>query len=316
MNVLPFDQQIKIIGALTEGCSIWSTERLTTTHRDSVMRLGVKIGVGCHRLHDALMRNLQVSIIELDEQWAFIGKKQKHVTDYDSPELGDCYLFTAIAATQKAILSYAVGKRNGETTEEFVNDLRARILNRPQITADGFPAYVDAIDLAFAGNVDFGQLVKIYQATPGNEAAVRYSPGSIRSIVKTPVFGNPDPERISTSFMERFNLTTRMAVRRFTRLTNGFSKTLANHKAAVALHVGHYNFCHVHETIRTTPAIALGVTDHIWSIAELIERATQALVPPPAPQPSLPRDLDTGLLAGRKPFRLWVIRGGKLSGPK
>jgi hypothetical protein len=170
---------------------------------------------------------------------------------------------------------------------------------------------VPAIDLTFADQVDFGQLVKTYQATPGNEAAIRYSPSSIRSIEKVPVFGDPDPDRISTSYVERFNLTTRMAVRRFTRLTNGFSKKLENHKAAIALHVAHYNLCRVHETIRTTPAMALGVTDHIWSIAELIERATQAVVPPPAPQPSLPRDPETGLLAGRKPFRLRVIQGGK-----
>lgn len=311
MNILSFDQQIRIIGALTEGCSIRSTERLTETHRDTIMRLGVKIGVGCQKLHNVTMRNLQVNTIELDEQWAFIGKKQKHVTEEDSSELGDCYLFTAIAANQKAILSYAVGKRNGETTEEFISDLRARILNRPQITADGFPAYVPAIDLIFADHVDFAQLVKTYQVTPGNEAAIRYSPSSIRSIEKVPVFGDPDPELISTSFVERFNLTTRMAVRRFTRLTNGFSKKLENHKAAIALHIAHYNLCRVHETIRTTPAMALGVTDHIWSIAELIEQATQAVVPPLAPQPSLPRDPETGLLAGRKPFQLRVIQGGK-----
>jgi IS1 family transposase len=309
MHVLPFDQQVRVTGALTEGCSIRSVERLTDTHRDTIMRLGVRIGVRCQRLHDMMMRNLQVATIELDEQWAFIGKKQKHVTDSDSPELGDCYLFTAIAATQKAVLSYAVGKRNAETTEQFMNDLRSRIVNRPQITADGFAPYVPAIDLAFADQVDFGQLVKIYQTTPGNEAAVRYSPGTVTSIVKTPVFGNPDPDLISTSFVERFNLNTRMAVRRFTRLTNAFSKKLANHKAAIALYVAHYNLCHVHETIRCTPAMALGVTDHIWSVAELIEQAVAIPLPPP-PSPS--RDPETGLLPGRKPFQLRVIRGGKL----
>jgi IS1 family transposase len=268
MNVLSFDQQVRVIGALTEGCSIRSVERLTETHRDTIMRLGVKIGIACQRLHDHMMCNLQVNLIELDEQWSFIKKKQKNVTDSDDPTLGDCYFFTAIAATQKAILSYAIGKRDGKTTEELVNDLRPRIINRPQITADGFAPYVSAIDLAFADQVDFAQLVKIYAATPGNKAEVRYSPGEVRTIIKTPVFGNPDPDLITTAHMERFNLTTRMAVRRFTRLTNGFSKILANHKAALALHVAHYNFCHVHETIRTTPAMALGITDHIWSVGE------------------------------------------------
>jgi IS1 transposase len=157
--------------------------------------------------------------------------------------------------------------------------------------------------------------VKVYQATPGNEAAVRYSPGYVRAIEKTPIFGDPDWDKISTSYVERVNLTTRMAVRRFTRLTNAFSKKVENHKAAIALYVAHYNFCHVHETIRVTPEVELKVIDHIWSIAELIERATQT-VPPPAPQPSLPHDPDTGLLAGRKQFTLRVIRGGKLSRPK
>jgi len=314
MNVLSFDQQVRVIGALTEGCSIRSVERLTETHRDSIMRLGVKIGVACQRLHDSMMRNLQVNTIELDEQWAFIGKKQKNVTDNDDPALGDCYLFMALAANQKAVLSYAVGKRDGTTTEEFINDLRARIINRPQITADGFSPYVSAIDLAFADQVDFAQLVKTYQATSGNEATVRYSSGTIRSIEKVPVYGNPEWDKISTSYIERQNLNTRMAVRRFTRLTNGFSKKLENHKAAVALYVAHYNFCHVHETIRVTPAIELGVTDHVWSVTELIKRATQTPVPPPlVPQPFLPRNSKTGLLEGRTPFKLRVLRGGKLS---
>lgn len=310
MNVLSFDQQVRAIGALTEGCSIRSVERLTNIHRDTIMRLGVRIGEGCKRLHDGMMRDLQVSTIELDEQWAFIGKKQKNVTDYDSPELGDCYFFTAIAANQKTILSYAVGKRNGETTEEFVTDLQSRILNRPQITADGFAPYVPAIELAFTNGVDFAQLTKVYAATPGNKAEVRYSPGEVRAVTKTRIFGNPDEDLITTSHIERFNLTTRMAVRRFTRLTNGFSKKLDNHKAALALHVAHYNLCRVHESLRCTPAMELGVTDHIWSIGELIEKATATPVTPP---PAVPRN-DSGLLPGRRPFQLRVIKGGKKIG--
>jgi len=316
MNILPREKQTQIIAALTEGCSIRSTERLTDTHRDTVMRLGVEVGEGCRRLHDGMMRGLHVNLIELDEQWAFIAKKQKRVHQDESPELGDCYLFLALDATSKAILSYVAGKRNGENAVALATDLRARIMNRPQITADGFPAYVGAIDEAFSVNVDFAQLVKVYQATPGNEAAVRYSPGSIRGIDKQVVCGNPDETKISTSYVERFNLTTRMAMRRATRLTNAFSKKLTNHRAAIALHIAHYNLCRWHETLRCTPAMALGVTDHIWTIGELIDAALAA--PEPAPlMPELHRGMsaakakgDTHPAFGRK---LRVIKGGRKS---
>jgi IS1 family transposase len=286
VNTLSIEKQTRVIAALTEGCSIRATERLTDVNRETVMYLGVRVGESCARLHDAMMRNLQVGVIEIDEQWAFIGKKQKRVRSDDAPELGDTYLFTALGATSKAILSYVVGKRNGETTDAFVRDLRFRVVNRPQITADGFPPYTHAVVNAFGGRVDFAQLQKVYQATPGNEAAVRYSPGSIRGVEKTLVCGDPDESKISTSYVERFNLTTRMQSRRFTRLTNGFSRKLVNHRAAIALYIAHYNLCRYHEAIRCTPAMALGVTDHIWSIEELITAAVSA--PPTLPEP--PRD--------------------------
>lgn len=307
MNVLPREKQTQAIAALVEGCSIRSTERLLDVHRDTIMRLGVQVGEGCRRLLDALIRNVNVSFIELDEQWAFIGKKQAHRRPDDAPELGDVWLFLALDATSKAVLSHVVVKRTAENTYLLAEDLRARVLNRPQITADGFAPYPGAIGLAFGRHdVDFAQLVKVYQGDSGNDAAHRYSPGSIREIEKTAVFGHPDESRISTSYVERFNLTTRMAMRRFTRLTNGFSKKEKNHRAAVALHIAHYNLCRVHEAHRVTPAMQLGVTDHIWTIEELIEGALAA----PAAPPIAPAPKPAPVPAGEKP-RLFVIRGGR-----
>lgn len=316
VNVLSAEKQARCIGALVEGCSIRSVERLTEIHRDTIMHLGVRVGEGCARLHDRLFRRLNVAAIELDEQWAFIAKKQKRVKHDDPQSFGDAYLFVALAANAKAVLSYIVGKRNMDNTLALAYDLRRRIVNRPQITSDGFPAYPDAIDFAFGLDVDFAQLVKIYQSTPGNEAAVRYSPGTVRDIETKIVRGNPDPERISTSYVERFNLTTRMASRRFTRLTNGFSKKIENHRAAIALHVAHYNLCRVHETIRVTPAMALGVTDHVWTVGELVAAAlgapeTPAPITPPEHAMSAARA--KGENRGHAPFPrgLRLIPGGK-----
>ncbi len=274
MNVLPFEKQIRVIAGLVEGCSMKSVSRITGIHPDTIMRLGVKAGEACHRLHDQLMRDLDVNLIELDEQWAFIAKKQKRVKDTDPAEYGDVWLFVALAANQKAVLSYVVGKRTSENADALAIDLENRLTTRAQITSDGYSPYVGAIDTAFGRNVDFAQLIKIYQATPGNDAAHRYSPGSIRGLEKNVIRGNPDEDLISTSYVERFNLTTRMAMRRFTRLTNGFSKKFENHRAAIALHLAHYNFCRVHETLRCTPAMQLGVTNHIWTIEELLKQAS------------------------------------------
>ena len=310
MNTLSFEKQTQIIAALTEGCSIRATERLTATHRDSVMRLGVRVGEGCERLHDRLMRDLQVNLIELDEQWDFIGKKQKRVRQDDPDEMGDCWLYVALSATHKAVLSYVVGKRTPENTQALAHDLRARILNRPQITSDGYGPYVGAITVAFdRSGVDFAVLTKKY-LTDSNlpDAAHRYSPGHVTGVEKAVIRGNPDPAHISTSFVERFNLSTRMASRRFTRLTNGFSKKLENHRAAVALWVCFYNLCRVHETLRCTPAMALGVTNHIWSVGELLNAALE-----PTDAPPLPKTPATTLRPGHTPFRPVVIRGGKMS---
>ncbi len=235
-----------------------------------------------------MMRDLQVKLIELDEQWDFIGKKQKRVRQDDPDEMGDVWLFVALAATQKAILSYVVGKRDTENTEALAFDLRARILNRPQITSDGYAPYVDAVRSGFRARCRFrgsDQEVRwrLQSARRGASLLARPRRRTSKRIV---IKGRPDPDQISTSYVERFNLSTRMQTRRFTRLTNGFSKKLANHRAAVALWIRFYNFCRVHETLRCTPAMALGVTDHIWSVAELINAALEPSDVPPLPTPS------------------------------
>lgn len=205
-------------------------------------------------------------------------------------------MFVALDATREAILSYVVGKRTVENATAIATELRARVVNRPQIVSDGYPGYLPAIDQAFGGDVDFGQLVKVYQSPPGNEAAVRYSPGRVIAAEKTVICGEPDEATISTSYVERFYLTTRMQLRRFTRPTNGFSKKLRNHRAAFALYVSWYNLCRVHEALRVTPAMALGVTDHVWTVAELVQQALNAPVPPPLP---IPGQLPLGITAAR-----------------
>jgi IS1 family transposase len=201
MNVLPADKQARVIGALTEGCSMKAIHRLTGIHPDTIMRLGVKVGQQCRNLHDRMFRDLQVSVVELDEQWSFVAKKQKRVTPEDPEEYGDAWLFCAIAANQKAIISYVVGKRTSENAHTLTNDLRARLVTRPQITADGYAPYLGAVDGAFGVDVDFATLTKEYESPPAEPAAHRYSPSSIRSMEKTVIRGTPDPDKISTSYV-------------------------------------------------------------------------------------------------------------------
>ncbi len=275
MNVLQIEKQIEIISALTEGCSIRATERLTGVHRDTIMRLGLRIGKGCEEIHNRLFCNLNVPLIEMDEVWSYVGKKQRRITPEDSQDKGDQYIFTALDSIHKVLMAYRVGKRTMENTCAFVSDLRERVINKPQISSDAFPAYPQAVEQAFGADVNYGQIVKQYVGEPPINAARRYSPGVVTGVKKHIVAGRPVQASISTSMVERSNLTLRMQSRRFTRLTNGFSKKLENHKAAVSLFIAHYNLCRFHETIRCTPAMSLGVTDHIWSIGELIESAMQ-----------------------------------------
>ena len=283
MNILPLEKQVSVISALTEGCSIRAVERLTGVHRDTIMRLAVRVGEGCSKLHGAMMRDLHVNRIELDEIWAYVGKKQKRVKPEDSDMVGDQYTFIALADTAKAIITYRTGKRNKENTEAFCDDLRRRVVGAPEISADGFQAYPWAVSLAFGEQVQFGVIEKHYAVNGSPEAARRYSPGQVVGVSKNAVMGTPT--HISTSYVERQNLTLRMSQRRFTRLTNGFSKTYLNHCAAVALYVCHYNLCRVHEALRITPAMQLGVTDHIWTIGELVEKALSGEIELPKGRP-------------------------------
>ncbi len=295
MNILPFDKQCAVIGALCEGSSIRAVERMFQIHRDTIMRLAARVGTGAIKFHDRTVHSLQVSRVELDEIWGFVGKKQRRCSRAETTK-GDQYAFIALAATQKAILSYRVGKRDQENTVAFAADLRDRIINAPEISTDGFPSYGLAIRSAFGTRCSHGVVIKTFREdAKGMEAARRYSPGDVVAVEYQSVIGAPS--YISTSYIERQNLTLRMSQRRLTRLTNGFSKKFENHCAAIALYVMHYNFCRVHEALRITPAMQLGITDRVWSIGELVHAAL------------------TGEIQDRVSFQkngLRVIQGGKV----
>src|SRR5580704_1725073 len=247
MSSLTRDQQIDVISFLTEGLSIRAIERLTRIHRDTIMRLGARVGRGCAELHDRMMVGLHVPRIECDELWQYVGCKQKNVKRKDIPVRGDQYTFIALAASTKAILAYRTGKRDGENTDLFIRDLRERVLGTPEISTDGFHPYRPAIRDAFGERVAHGVINKTYSVTDlRKDAAHRYSPAAVVAVACEAVIG--EPTEISTSYAERSNLSIRMASHRFTRLTNGFSKKRENHASAVSLYVAHYNLCRVHET--------------------------------------------------------------------
>ncbi len=316
MNILPADKQISIIAALTEGCSIRAVERLTGVHRDTIMRLGARVGMGCAKVHSRLMRDLNVSRLEFDEIWQYVGKKRKAVTAADPDTVGDQYTYIALAGSAKAIISYYTGKRTHEATYAFAKDVRARVLGAPEISTDGLNSYPWAIERAFKDECSHGVIVKTYAAAggAGDDAARRYSPGEVVSVEVRRVVGNP--RQVSTSYIERQNLTLRMQQRRFTRLTNAFSKKFEHHVAAVALYAMHYNFCRVHEALRITPAMQLGVTDHVWSVSELIAAALDGELPPGTTTES-PMNLDRADTIqstrhqGQFKGRFTVIKGGK-----
>jgi len=269
--VLKQDKQLAVISALVEGNSIRSIERMTGVHRDTIMRLTNRVGEGCRTLLDYRLRSLPCRQIQVDEVWTYVAKKQKHVTDYN-PETGDQYVFIGIDAQTKLVPSFVIGKRDLWTAHAFMLDLAGRVAGRVQLTTDGFMPYPAAVERAFGKNVDYSQLVKVYSAEASGEA--RYSPPRIIEAIPTPISGNPDPELISTSYVERQNLTLRMQLRRFTRLTNAFSKKLVNLRNALALHFAHYNFVRVHSTLKVAPAVAAGLETYTWNIEHLYDTVT------------------------------------------
>jgi len=270
MNNLKSSKQEAVIGGLIEGNSIRSIERMTSAHRDTIMRLLLRVGDACEKIMDDTMRDLPCRDIEIDEAWCFVGKKQRHVSVNDDPNaVGDFWTFVALDSETKLVPVYRVGKRDFITAQAFLFDLQSRLKNRIQLSSDKLKAYVDSVELAFGADVDYGQIVKSYEAEaigPG-----RYSPPKVVSVERQYITGNPDPSRICTSYVERQNLTMRMQMRRFTRLTNAFSKKLENMKAAVALHFAHYNFVRIHKTLRVTPAMQAGISSRVWMLRELIE---------------------------------------------
>lgn len=272
MNILRQGKQEAAIAALVEGASIRSVERMTGIHRDTIMRLMVRIGQGCENLMDSYMHSLKCQIIQVDELWCYVGKKQRHLKETDNlEEFGDQWVFVALDAETKLIPSYLVGKRTATNAQAFLADLSQRIENRFQLSSDCLPIYVDAVELAFGAGVDYGQVLKTYEAEPIGPG--RYSPPKVIRADRIIISGSPKLSKVSTSYVERQNLTMRMQMRRFTRLTNAFSKKLENLKAAVALHFAHYNFVRVHQTLKVTPAMEAGVTNRLWTIAELLEWA-------------------------------------------
>ena len=269
MNRLGTDKRVRVIAALVEGVSINGTCRMTGVAKHTVLNLLRDIGCASAAYHHRYVRNLRVRRLQCDEIWEFVGAKKKNVTpEQEANGWGDVWTWTAIDADTKLCVTYYVGDRGKYSAYNFMRDAAERIVGRPQITTDAHRPYLQAVEDCFGTEVDYAQLHKIYGAPTPDES--RYSPATCIGCDMKTVMGDPDPKHVSTSFVERQNLSMRMGMRRFTRLTNGFSKKLENHGHAVALYFMHYNFCRVHKTLRVTPAMEAGLTDQIWTLEELV----------------------------------------------
>lgn len=267
MNMLPTEKQVQIVSALVEGNSIRATARMVDVEHKTVLRVLLRTGERCGHILNERMRDLPCRFVQADEIWTYCGKKERRLGPDDDPrEVGDQYVFVAMDAETKLVPCFRVGKRNAANTWYFVQDLQERLANRVQLTTDGWRPYIPAVEDAFGANVDYAMLVKMY----GKDPAEPYAPAQITSALPIPVTGNPNPRLISTSHIERQNLTIRMQLRRFTRLTNAFSKKLENLKAACALHFAWYNFCRIHSALRVTPAMATGISSEIWPLSSLL----------------------------------------------
>lgn len=270
MNKLSQAERVQIVRCLVDGCSMRATARIAGVARNTIDKLLVELGAACSQFQDITLRGLSCKRVQVDEIWAFCYCKQKQVTAEiaESRIAGDVWTWAAIDADTKLAPCWTLGKRDPETADAFVSDMAARLADRVQLTSDGLATYFNAIVKAFGEDIDYARLVKYYGNEPGGEK--RYSPAICNGCKKEGIIGDPDPDHISTSYIERQNLTMRMGMRRFTRLTNAFSKKIENHAAAVSLHMMYYNFARVHQTLKTTPAVASGVTDHVWGVEEIV----------------------------------------------
>lgn len=272
MNKLNTAKRSAILSALVEGNSIRSTVRMTGAAKNTVLKLVVDAGTACACYLHENVRNVTAKRVQCDEIWSFVGMKEKNVPDEQKGQkgIGDVWTWTAMDADSKLLISYLVGARDGEHATAFIADVAGRLANRVQLTTDGHKPYLEAVEGAFGGEIDYAMLVKLYGNTPGNTAEIRYSPGQCLGADKRPISGSPDPDHISTSFAERQNLTMRMRMRRFTRLTNAFSKKVENHEHAIAIYTMHYNYVRRHQTLRVTPAMKAGLTNKLWSIEDMV----------------------------------------------
>jgi IS1 family transposase len=271
MNKLSNDKRVRVIAALVEGNSIRATVRMTGVAKNTVIKLLKDVGQACAEYQDRAFRNLPCKRIQCDEIWSFCYAKERNVPKDKAGQFGygDVWTFTAICADTKLVPSWFIGNRDAESATIFLKDLSARLSNRIQLSTDGHKMYLDAVENTFGSDIDFSQLIKIYGQSP--EGQRRYSPPVCIGATKQRITGNPDETQVSTSYVERQNLTMRMQMRRFTRLTNGFSKKVENLAYALALYFMYYNFCRIHQTIRVTPAMEAKVTDHVWEIYEILD---------------------------------------------
>ena len=272
MNVLPVETQTLIAKALVEGCSIRTTARMADVEHKTVLRTLVRIGEKCAAFLDERIKRVRSRRVQVDEIWTYVFKKQAQLSSEDPPEWGDEYVFIGMDAETKLVISHLVGKRDATTAYYLMRDLQDRLANRVQLTTDGFRPYLNAVEDNFGADIDYAMLVKVY----GKETAEKtspewYKPPQVVAAIPTRITGKPDFKHISTSYIERQNLTMRMSMRRFTRLTNAFSKKIENHEAAIALHFMYYNFARVHQTLRVTPAMEAGVSDHVWTLEEIVK---------------------------------------------
>ena len=271
MNVLDIKRKAAILNQLCEGTSIAATSRITHAAKGTIIKLLLEVGAACEAYQNRVLRNLKCQRIQCDEIWSFIGSKEKNTSNAGKKKgHGDAWTWTAIDADSKLIVSRLVGGRDAGYAHEFMQDVAARLATRVQLTVDGHKPYLQAVADAFENKIDFAQLIKVYGQPADSTDRRRYSPAECSGSTVGKIIGDPDFDYISTSYVERQNLTMRMSMRRFTRLTNAFSKKLANHEAAVALHFMHYNFCRQHKTLRVTPAMQAGIAKYIWSMEDVL----------------------------------------------